>query len=153
MEATTSTATDRQAEAVALRDAGKSNKEIGEAMGITPGAAGNLVVNGLRAMGRESEVGGNGGGGGRTAKPPSALDAIDEAIARVESSVERASNRVTSAQERLDEFNADTDAWVNRERERLEAEVSKAVDARDAAQETVSDEVEKLRAVRESLVD
>lgn len=145
--------TERQAEAVALRDQGRTNKEIGEAMGITAGAAGNLVTQGLRAGGREAEIGGNGGGGGRTTKPPSALDAIDEAIARVEGSVERASNKVASAEAAVAETNADewADTFVAAEVERRNTAVSTAEEALEVARAAVEDEVAKLRTVRETL--
>ena len=156
MEATTKTATPRQAEAVALRDAGKSNKEIGEALGVTAGAAGNLVVNGLRAMGREGDVGGNGPTGGGRTKPPSALDAIDEAISRVEGSVERASNKVASAEAAVTESTGDNaDAWaeafVAAEVERREKAVVDATAALETARDAVEDEVAKLRVVRDTL--
>lgn len=152
----TNTTTERRQRAVELHDEGKTNAEVGEAMGVTAGAAGNLVTQGLRDLGRGDEVqGGNGGGGRRTTKPPSALDAIDEAIARVESSVERASNKVQSAADSVEESKTDewAEAFVNAERVRRIDAFKSATEALDTARATVADEVEKLKVVRATLAE
>jgi len=56
--------TKTRALAVILRDAGKTNAEIGVLMGTTAGSAGNNVTNGLRDLGREGEITASNGGGG-----------------------------------------------------------------------------------------
>ena len=59
-------------QAVEHRDAGMSNAQVGEAMNCTAGSAGNLIVNGLRRMGREVASTGN----GPKAAPTSPMSAV-----------------------------------------------------------------------------
>lgn len=148
------TITDRQREAYELHEANsdKTYSELGEMMSppIKGGTFSNLINAAREALGQPR---GDGGGGGRTSKPPSALDAIDEAISRVEGSVERASNKVESAKAAVTEMEDDewAETFINAERERRAKAVTDAESTLETARDAVEGEVEKLRAVRDTL--
>lgn len=153
MESSTATITDRQREAYDLHESNpdKTYTELGELMSppIKGGTFSNLINAAREALGEP-----RGDGGGRTsAKPPSALDAIDDAIARVEGSVERASNKLTAASAAVDEMDDDewAESFVNAERERRAKSVMDAESALATARDAVAGEVAKLRAVRDTL--
>src|SRR5687768_8351301 len=138
---------DRQREAYELHEANsdKTYTELGAMMDppIKGGTFSNLINNAREALGQAR--GGNGPTGSRS-KPPTALDAIDEAIARVEGSVERASNRVESATKAVAETDDDgwADTFVNAEIERRNKAVVDAESALETARGAVEDEVAKL---------
>lgn len=152
---TTDQTSPTRALAVALRDAGKTNAEIGTLMGTTAGSAGNNVVNGLRDLGRDGEVTTNGTntGGTKTAvqsPADAARDALERAreqAARVDEAVNKASDDAARfvdylSAHKLDvpaELDDNTDPVIRtlaRERDRLvkrAAEVSENADTKRAA--------------------
>lgn len=142
MDDTTST----RALAVALRDAGRTNAQVGALMGTTPGSAGNNITNGLRDLGRESEITstGNGGGGSSSRSSVSAspvevarqsLERAREAKANLGDAVRKADTErkaLTADIKRLKlntserEDRSPVEALVAREHDRLDAKVKNA---------------------------
>lgn len=136
-EVDTTSTTEKRAVAVALRDVGLSNAEIGEAFGaiygrsITDGSAGNLVVGGLRDLGRGGEV--EASRGGRSGVRLPTVEASSPAAVIV-SAIEADLTKVEAARKAADELGPEpgSDEWYEVERERLNKAVERAMAAREA---------------------
>lgn len=110
--------TEKQAVAVALRDHGATNADVGEAFGplfgsvTKPGGAGNVVTAGLRALGREGEITGGGGGGTKKVVVRDSKQLLRDEIDRAKSALDSVTKPVTEAEARLAEIDKDPDAVV-----------------------------------------
>ncbi len=146
--------TDLMRQAVAHRDAGLNNVQIGEQMGITDGSAGNHVTKGLRRMNRADEVDTKGKGAKKSPAPPMIRTraqliqaAIEQELVKLHAARDRANARVTDAQAAVDTF--DRADWVASETEKREAAVTAAQDALKAF---VADHTSQADAEYERLV-
>lgn len=161
----TGTSTHLRAVAVALRDAGRTNAEIGALMGTTAGTAGNKVVDGLRDLGRPVESNGNGNGGGQRgprvtsdvgAEIVSKLERAREALANVDQAEQRAADELAAFRGSVDELgltaailpppDGDTDGRTPVEKV-LGREVERLADRADKAHAAVGADREALTAV------
>ena len=113
-------ATEKQAFAVAMRDHGATNEAVGEAFGAVfgavtkPGGAGNVVTAGLRAIGREGEITGAGGGGGtRKVVVRDSRQLLRDEIDRARAALDNVTKPVVEAETKLAEIDADPTSVVN----------------------------------------
>lgn len=108
-------ATEKQAWAVALRDAGKSNQEVGDAFGdlfgapTKSGGAGNLVTAGLRAIGRGGEVESKAGGVIKKTVVRDASALIRDELDRARAALDTVTKPATDAEKALADLEADPD--------------------------------------------
>lgn len=150
--------TDRMRQAVELRDAGKSNAEVGEAMGCTAGSAGNLIVNGLRRMGREVASTGNGPKAPTVTKPRTRAEiiaaALEQELVKLHTARERHEQTMREAIDAAEAF--DGVAWAAEQIEAREAAI-KAAQAdlkafKAEAESHAEAELERLRTNRDAVV-
>lgn len=112
-------ATEKAAVAVALRDIGKSNAEVGEAFGpifgavTKPGGAGNMVTAGLRAIGRDGEIVGKSGTGTRRTTVRDASSLIRDELDRARAALETVTGPVVALDAELTTLNADPSSVVD----------------------------------------
>lgn len=149
--------TEKQAVAVALRDAGMSNADGGALVGVKSGGFGNLVVNGLRALGREAEITATSTGGGGSVSAPKirGLKALIEAeLARVAVAREALAKKVSEAQADVVAWSpaGDAEARVKAERDRIEALIVSLRDEQNALTDDPSAFIDAgLQAAQEKL--
>jgi hypothetical protein len=155
VEGTTST----RALAVALRDAGRTNAEIGALMGTTSGSAGNNVVNGLRDLGRGSEVEAGSGGGNGLSKAVSddpatvardRLERAREALANVTDATKRADTERKALYASVKAHALDT--TERDDRSPVETLVANAVDKADARVKSARESEAERRSALEAVV-
>ena len=108
-------ATEKQAWAVALHDAGKSNQEVGDAFGdlfgapTKSGGAGDLVTAGLRAIGRGGEVESKAGGVIKKTVVRDASALIRDELDRARAALDTVTKPATDAEKALADLEADPD--------------------------------------------
>ena len=149
-------ATEKQAYAVAMRDHGKTNEEVGLGMepvwgsATKPGGAGNVVTAGLRALGREAEIA-SAGAPTKQVLVRDGLSLMRDELDRMKAALDNVTKPVTEAEAAITAMDADPASVVTARTEAI-AEAIKTLRAEAKTLDTEEGAKAYTEATRTALV-